>query len=309
MAVYVDNAAFVWRGRRWAHLMADELDELHAFAASLGLPRYKFQDLRSGAHYDIDAAMRERALALGARPITRLGDRALMRQVIANARAQWSGHRIGDTRHALSLTTNAAAQTPFAAAADQALSAHSASVDVAAAHATSTDRLPFMNPLQEPARMTMPHVFDLTSPDAAQREALAASLSPEERRVLLAHGTEAPFCGLFLDNKREGVYTCRFCGLPLFRSSAKFDSGTGWPSFFAPWDERHVGRIRDSSHGMIRTEIVCARCGSHLGHVFPDGPPPTGERHCLNSVSLAFVDRDAPLPDPLGRGERAVAAS
>lgn len=144
--------------------------------------------------------------------------------------------------------------------------------------------------------------FDLTPPSDTQRDALAAGLDPDERRVLLQHGTEAPFCGVFLDNKREGVYTCRFCGLPLFRSNAKFDSGTGWPSFFAPFDERHVGRIRDISHGMIRTEIVCARCGSHLGHVFPDGPPPTHERHCLNSVSLAFTDDGQALPDLLQRG-------
>ncbi len=145
--------------------------------------------------------------------------------------------------------------------------------------------------------------FDLTPPDDAQRATLAAALSPEERRVLLAHGTEAPFCGVFLDNKRDGVYTCRFCGLPLFRSNAKFDSGTGWPSFFAPFDETHIGRIRDTSHGMTRVEIVCARCGSHLGHVFPDGPPPTRERHCLNSVSLAFTAQGDALPDPLNRGE------
>ncbi|MFB9067994.1 peptide-methionine (R)-S-oxide reductase MsrB [Pseudofulvimonas gallinarii] len=144
--------------------------------------------------------------------------------------------------------------------------------------------------------------FDLTPPDPRQRAALEADLSAEERRVLLAHGTEAPFCGLFLDNKQDGVYTCRCCGLPLFRSSDKFDSGTGWPSFFQPFDERHIRRIRDSSHGMVRTEIVCARCGGHLGHVFPDGPPPTGERHCLNSVSLAFIARGQPLPDRLRRG-------
>ena len=129
--------------------------------------------------------------------------------------------------------------------------------------------------------------FDLTPPDDTQRARLEAALSPEERHVLLQHGTEAPFCGVFLDNKREGTYTCRLCGLPLFRSSAKFESGTGWPSFFAPFDPAHVREIRDTSYGMVRTEIVCARCGSHLGHVFPDGPPPTGERHCLNSVSLA----------------------
>lgn len=144
--------------------------------------------------------------------------------------------------------------------------------------------------------------FDLTPLDDAQRVRLEAALSPEERHVLLQHGTEAPFCGVFLDNKREGTYTCRLCGLPLFRSSAKFESGTGWPSFFAPFDPAHVREIRDTSYGMVRTEIVCARCGSHLGHVFPDGPPPTGERHCLNSVSLAFVGQGEALPDPLGRG-------
>ncbi|TWI05973.1 peptide-methionine (R)-S-oxide reductase [Luteimonas cucumeris] len=144
--------------------------------------------------------------------------------------------------------------------------------------------------------------FDLTPPTDTQRRALDAALSDEERHVLLAHGTEAPFCGVFLDNKRDGVYTCRFCGLPLFRSSAKFESGTGWPSFFQPYDATHVRTIRDSSHGMVRTEIVCARCGSHLGHVFPDGPPPTGERHCLNSVSLGFTPSGEALPDPLQRG-------
>jgi peptide-methionine (R)-S-oxide reductase len=146
------------------------------------------------------------------------------------------------------------------------------------------------------------HAFDLTPPSDAQRQALAAQLNDEERRVLLQHGTEAPFCGVFLDNKLEGVYTCRFCGLPLFRSSAKFDSGTGWPSFFAPYDAAHVKTIRDTSYGMVRTEIVCARCDSHLGHVFPDGPPPTFERHCLNSVSLAFTEQGQHLPDPLQRG-------
>ena len=144
--------------------------------------------------------------------------------------------------------------------------------------------------------------FDLTPPDDAQRGVLVAGLDDAERRVLLHHGTEAPFCGAFLDNKREGTYVCRLCGLPLFRSSAKFDSGTGWPSFFAPYDEAHIRRVRDTSHGMVRTEIVCARCGSHLGHVFPDGPPPTFERHCLNSVSLSFVGRGERWPDPLRRG-------
>lgn len=143
--------------------------------------------------------------------------------------------------------------------------------------------------------------FDLTPPTSAERERLIAGLDAEERRVLLQHGTEAPFCGVFLDNKLEGVYSCRLCGLPLFRSSAKFDSGTGWPSFFAPYHPAHVREIRDTSHGMIRTEIVCARCDSHLGHVFPDGPPPSGERHCLNSVSLQFTEQGQALPNPLQR--------
>ena len=144
--------------------------------------------------------------------------------------------------------------------------------------------------------------FDLSPPTDTQRRELGAGLSPDERRVLLEHGTEAAFCGVFLDNKLDGVYTCRFCGLPLFRSSTKFDSGTGWPSFFAPFDAMHVRTVRDTSYGMVRDEIVCARCGSHLGHVFPDGPPPTGERHCLNSVSLGFTPIGEALPDPLRRG-------
>jgi len=148
----------------------------------------------------------------------------------------------------------------------------------------------------------MGDAFDLTPPDDAQRARLIAGLNDEERRVLLHHGTEAPFCGAFLDNKLEGVYCCRLCGLPLFRSSAKFDSGTGWPSFFQPYADDHIRYVRDTSHGMIRTEEVCARCGSHLGHVFPDGPPPTGMRHCLNSVSLGFVEKGEALPDPLKRG-------
>ncbi|MGV8961055.1 MAG: peptide-methionine (R)-S-oxide reductase MsrB [Stenotrophomonas sp.] len=144
--------------------------------------------------------------------------------------------------------------------------------------------------------------FDLTAPSATQRAALTAGLSADEQRVLLHHGTEAPFCGAFLDNKRDGVYCCRLCGLPLFRSSTKFDSGTGWPSFFAPYAAEHVREIRDLSHGMVRTEVVCARCDSHLGHVFPDGPPPSGERHCLNSLSLSFTANGEPYPDPLQRG-------
>ena len=137
--------------------------------------------------------------------------------------------------------------------------------------------------------------YDLTRLRDDQINTLAADLSPEERHVILHHGTERAGCGLFLDNQRDGVYTCRLCGLPLFRSSAKFESGTGWPSFFAPFDRAHVAAIVDDSHGMRRTEIRCQRCDGHLGHVFPDGPPPTRERYCLNSASLAFVDDGQPI--------------
>jgi len=132
-----------------------------------------------------------------------------------------------------------------------------------------------------------------------ERTRLAKRLSSEERQVLLDHGTEPPFCGGLLDNKLEGTYCCRLCGLPLFRSSAKFESGTGWPSFFQPFDPGHVRNIRDVSHGMIRIEIRCQRCDGHLGHVFPDGPPPTGQRYCLNSVSMEFFPAGKePPPEP-----------
>jgi peptide-methionine (R)-S-oxide reductase len=144
--------------------------------------------------------------------------------------------------------------------------------------------------------------FDVSPPSKEQLQRLEADLSQDERRVLLEHGTEAPFCGLFLTEKRAGVYTCRLCGLPLFRAGTKFESGTGWPSFTAPFADGYLREIRDLSYGMVRIEIVCARCGAHQGHVFPDGPPPTGNRYCINSVSLAFTANGERLPDKLERG-------
>jgi peptide-methionine (R)-S-oxide reductase len=139
--------------------------------------------------------------------------------------------------------------------------------------------------------------FDVTPLDSQTIDRLAARLTDEERCVILSQGTEPPFCGTLLDDKRTGTYTCRLCGLPLFRSASKFHSGTGWPSFCEPFDPAHVEELTDRGHGMVRTEIRCARCGGHLGHVFPDGPRPTGLRYCLNSASLEFSGEGEPLPD------------
>ena len=132
--------------------------------------------------------------------------------------------------------------------------------------------------------------YEIGRLDAVEREELAKKLTPEERYVLLDHGTERPFCGTLLNNKKKGTYVCRLCNLPLFSSDSKFDSGTGWPSFFAPVDLEHITYIEDVSYGMRRIEIRCRRCDGHLGHMFPDGPQPTGHRYCLNSLSMDFVE-------------------
>ncbi|RJQ53169.1 MAG: peptide-methionine (R)-S-oxide reductase [Actinobacteria bacterium] len=114
-------------------------------------------------------------------------------------------------------------------------------------------------------------------------------LTPEQFRVMREKGTEPPFTGEYTDYEGEGIYVCAACANPLFRSGAKFHSGTGWPSFYEPISAEAVDEHVDKTFGMIRTEITCARCGSHLGHVFNDGPPPTGLRYCMNSISLKFV--------------------
>ncbi len=158
--------------------------------------------------------------------------------------------------------------------------------------------------------MVQIHVFDrrgnLVGPIESSKLVLSDAewrkrLSAEEYGVLRSSDTERPFCGILLDNKQQGVYTCAGCGLPLFSSEAKFHSGTGWPSFFQPIAPGNVAEKGDYSHGMVRSEIHCARCDGHLGHVIDDGPRPTGLRFCLNSAAMKFTPSDqlASLADSL----------
>lgn len=148
--------------------------------------------------------------------------------------------------------------------------------------ATMTDREAIRRAAEEIARQSL---RDAERSEEEWREVL----TEEEYRVLRQQGTERAFTGDLLENHDHGIYTCAACGAPLFASVDKFDSGTGWPSFTQAVEEGRVEERVDRSHGMVRVEVVCARCGGHLGHVFPDGPAPTGQRYCMNSAALDFV--------------------
>lgn len=128
-----------------------------------------------------------------------------------------------------------------------------------------------------------------------------ATLTPEQYRILREAGTEPPFSGALTNNKQPGLYRCAACGEPLFASDTKFDSGSGWPSFTAPVEGEAVDERSDASHGMVRTEVRCAKCEGHLGHVFPDGPGPEGLRYCINSASLKFDEADDQADEGDGR--------
>ncbi len=161
--------------------------------------------------------------------------------------------------------------------------------------ATAALALAFASARQEKPKVDATIVnLNMESPKRADKvvktdDEWKAHLTPEQYKILRHAGTERPFCGINLENKGAGVYECAGCDLPLFKSEGKFNSGTGWPSFFNPIDKDNVWYRSDREFGMVRTEILCARCDGHLGHVFDDGPPPTGLRYCINGTVLKFV--------------------
>ncbi|MFZ4633786.1 MAG: peptide-methionine (R)-S-oxide reductase MsrB [Saprospiraceae bacterium] len=154
-----------------------------------------------------------------------------------------------------------------------------------AANATAPSAVVASDSLVPPKLDAAGKIVKVEKSDAEWHNLLPASAYT----VLRQEGTERAFTGEYHDNHRKGTYVCAGCGLPLFSSETKFDSGTGWPSFYAPIKPEYVTLITDNSYGMARTEVECARCGGHQGHVFDDGPKPTGQRYCINSVSLKFV--------------------
>jgi peptide-methionine (R)-S-oxide reductase len=162
-----------------------------------------------------------------------------------------------------------------------------AGVEVSDAKTTETERgVPVVI---QPERDADGNLVPVEKTDAQWK----AELGEKEYDILRHQGTERAFTGRYHDSKADGVYTCAGCGLVLFDSKTKFDSGTGWPSFYQPIDDEFVADIEDTAHGMRRVESRCARCGGHLGHVFNDGPKPTGQRFCMNGYSLRFIERDA----------------